>query len=148
MTDTVNREDVLARIAKGRKVTAQEIFDVAVTGVIRQGGPSVREDSGVCLYRSPYGRSCGVGQVIPDSRFKPYWEDRTVEELGRRADFPAALHSHVGLLRDIQRAHDDSVLSPTITTADAVFLGRFRVAALALAEKHRLTLPAVVTEGA
>lgn len=148
MTDTTNREDVLARIAKGRKVTAQEIFDVAVTGVIRQGGPSTREDTVACLYRGPNGRSCGVGQVIPDSRFKPAWENIKVASLIQHAAFPASLRPHAGLLSDIQGAHDISVPKPDhFVAAEAAFLRRFKVEARDLAARRGLTLPAAVTGG-
>jgi len=101
-----------------------------------------------CLYRGPNGRSCGVGQVIPDSRFKPAWEDISFVDLVERGDFPASLRPHAGLLSDIQRAHDNSVPEAAPSAAmEAAFLRRFRVEARGLAARRGLALPAAVTGG-
>ena len=54
-------------------MTKQETFDIAVRGVILQGGPSVRntESGRRCVYRGPNGRKCGVGHLISDEYYNP-----------------------------------------------------------------------------
>ena len=49
-------------------LTMQEIYDKAVSGLIKQGGPATNGHK--CLYRTASGRKCGIGQVIPDGMYK------------------------------------------------------------------------------
>lgn len=45
----------------------QELFDKAVTGILKQGGPSVDSDCmNGCVYRGPHGLRCAIGHLIED----------------------------------------------------------------------------------
>lgn len=100
----------------------QEIFDIAVGGIIAQGGPSVRPSksrfggSAVCLYRGNNDRKCAVGQLIADEDYDPAWEG-----IGISGSRPAGTGTgpddirkaagitndvQLRLARDLQRAHD------------------------------------------
>ena len=48
-------------------------FIQSTQGIIDQGGPAFKsiENEGVCAYRSPNGRKCAAGQLIPDELYDP-----------------------------------------------------------------------------
>jgi hypothetical protein len=54
------------------KLTNQQFFDNAVTGVIGQGGPSTGGDT--CLYRSPDGKKCAAGNNLLDEEYDAGFE--------------------------------------------------------------------------
>jgi len=70
-------------------MTRQEWFDTSVRGLRAQGGPSVCEVSGFCVYRGPEGRKCAIGFLIPDEKYdilmeqcSPVNSDRVAGALG------------------------------------------------------------------
>ena len=93
---------------------AQDIFDKALGGVIRQGNLAIHGAYAACSYRTPDGRACGVGQLL---------DDETAAKLDACRDdpngdssincvpvalVPIELHPHLDLLGEIQHAHDDA----------------------------------------
>ena len=47
----------------------KEIVQEAYGAVIKQGGPSMDVEG--CCYRSPTGRKCTIGHMIPDKHYVP-----------------------------------------------------------------------------
>jgi len=54
------------------KLTNQQFFDNAVTGVIGQGGPSIGGNT--CVYRAPDGKKCAAGHNILDEEYDAGFE--------------------------------------------------------------------------
>jgi len=80
-------------------MTAQEVFDIAVGGVLKQGALSA--ESGRCFYRGPNGLKCAVGQLLKD--------DEVNDELALYdMVLPDRLEPHRKLLEELQSAHDDA----------------------------------------
>lgn len=59
--------------------------------LIEQGGTSI-DDMGVCQYRGPLRRCCGVGFLIPDTEYSPDFEMLGVKQLLYHRDQPALTH--------------------------------------------------------
>lgn len=55
-------------------LTKQAIFNRALDGVVRQGGPSMNGPG--CAYRGDEGRACGIGQLIDDQYYDPAFDDK------------------------------------------------------------------------
>lgn len=55
--------------------TKQEVFDLILEGVRKQGGLSV--NGTMCAYRSNEGKRCAIGLLIPDDRYVPDMEGST-----------------------------------------------------------------------
>lgn len=53
----------------------QETFDTIVRGLAAQGGPSRLPNGVSCKYRGPNDRKCAIGMVMPNSEYKPHFED-------------------------------------------------------------------------
>ena len=91
-------------------MTPLEIATTSIQGLIDQGGPAW--SSTRCLYRTPEGRKCVVGQLIADEDYIPQMEDHTIDELidrlflGVIINFPPYFWEHIPLLRDLQTLHD------------------------------------------
>ena len=98
-------------------VPYQEIFDVAVGGVIKQGKPALSDD-GDCYYRAPDGCKCAVGQLIDDADYSPEDEGNNVSSLFKgethvrffgpsETDEEEETKNHlIFFLRAVQSAHD------------------------------------------
>jgi len=142
-TSLAPRTDKVAfreKVVRGKPVTAQEVFDVAVEGVILQGGPSVSGRS--CVYRARNGRECAAGQLIPDNLYGPEWEGCKIRLiLNNRPDTTyRSLRKHGKLLETLQELHDDSY--GTLNSAgDAAFLKAFKRRTALLARNLGLTVP-------
>lgn len=134
-------------------MTPLEIATTTIQGLINQGGPAW----GIyhCLYRTPEGRKCVVGQLISDEDYIPQMEDNTIDELfditifGATINFPPYFREHIQLLRDLQTLHDkhtESAHSPLhedyrTKSPDQIFFENFLPAARkTLMEYHNLTL--------
>lgn len=109
--------------------TAQEVFDIMVNGVIRQGGRSATPE-GSCLYVNPVNsRRCAMGQLIPAELYDPVIEgfsissfrtaQRDLDEgegskaykatraaMARIWESIPELAEHYRLVSDIQEIHD------------------------------------------
>lgn len=117
----------------------QETFDLAVCGVINQGGPSVEKAR--CRYRSTNGRRCVVGHCIPDERYRP-----DLEGLSATHDEVRSILTSLGynewLLDDLQSAHDETHSLTGVAWLDA-FVGEVQE----VAEEYGLNT-AAMTEAA
>ena len=90
-------------------MTRQEIFDkvVAHFAVQREGAAS---EDGMCMYRTPDGRKCAIGALIPDEAYNADCEGAPVSLLF--IHYPNMMQASglrsedQGLLIDLQVAHD------------------------------------------
>jgi hypothetical protein len=131
-----------AKVLRGEPVTAQDVFDVAVEGVILQGAPSiypVGDRTGQCSYRTPEGLECAAGQVWPDELYDKTVEGRSVLGLADDDVLPKPLRVHLQLLEAIQQAHDNA--SVACLWARKGFPESFAKRALRLANFYDLTVP-------
>jgi hypothetical protein len=132
--------DLLTRIKRGEPVEAQEVFDFAVGKVIEQGNPAKSEDG--CVYRDHLGQKCAFGHLIPDSLYKPSFENVTsngiINSAAKNPQYSpalaASLECHASLITGIQRAHGNN----SHYDGDN-FVTKFRHRAEAVAEEHGLT---------
>jgi hypothetical protein len=141
-------------------LTNQAIFNRALDGVVRQGGPSM--DGRGCVYRGTGGRRCAIGQLIDDQYYDPAFDDghenngggigdllalSTYEEgsaVGRRF-IDALLASGVNLddalvydlCKAIQTAHD----VPAFHTRHAAYQRGFIIQMRKVAEDYKLEMP-------
>jgi hypothetical protein len=123
----------LERVEMNLPVTAQEVFDQSVGGVIRQGRQSV-EGSGMCRYRDSQGGACAYGQCIPDSLYTPDMEGQAAHALvDVDVEIPESLVPHLDLLIALQLAHD-SEPGP----ADSIWLDTFKEKARNVANRYNL----------
>jgi hypothetical protein len=106
---------------KGR-VSIPTIIDFVEKKLLEQGKRSIGE-YGNCLYRGEDNCKCGVGHLIPDSRYNPKFDQGIVgagtlirefrDELGvvvpetHDKDFVRKVY----FLQELQRAHDDCGLT-------------------------------------
>jgi hypothetical protein len=91
-------------------ITAQEVFDTAVGGIIEQGEFARLQRSTQCrcrLYR--YGRTlkCAFGMLITDEEAAVADNRGSIDEMSEE-EFPQRLGPHRKLLRQLQTAHDDA----------------------------------------
>lgn len=116
-----------------KTMTAQEVFDTAVRGVIEQGVPSY--DGVRCLYRGPNGTKCAAGHLIPDDLYTNYMDTGPLEPVVRAI----GLSEHIKLIDALQIAHDSNFLFDTDQ-----FVPEFRREAILVAERYGLD-PSVAT---
>jgi hypothetical protein len=135
-----------AKVLRGEPVTAQEVFDVAVEGVILQGAPSIAPGVGAsdCAYRTPEGLECGVGQVWPDELYNEAMEGQSISGLFEGDALPKSLGFHLRLLKSIQRSHDDAAV--VCFGARKGFPESFAKRALGFANLYDLTTPPLLEE--
>jgi hypothetical protein len=89
--------------------TLQEVFTAVVTHLLNQGERSVAS-SGNCLYRSPDGRRCAVGAIIPDELYSPVMENSVVQANCVWSVIKPLFASPTDakyLLEELQAVHDD-----------------------------------------
>jgi hypothetical protein len=114
----------------------QEIFNRVVTHLFAQGKAAI-DAKGTCSYRAPDGCKCAVGCLLPDEHYRPSMEGEITDSNYVRAPLMAAglidsLHdsdSNIQLLRQLQRAHDEDL----ITSMPA-----FLETAIGIAERYEL----------
>ena len=135
LTPRTDKAAFREKVVRGEPVTAQEVFDVAVEGVILQGGPSVSGKS--CVYRARNGRECAAGQLIPDEIDYKLMEGNSFG--GTRCSLSATLAKHFRLVADLQCTHDEA--SSHNLKDDRGFLNDFARRVSVLARAHNLTVP-------
>lgn len=90
-------------------MTDQELYNLVIRGLLKQGGPSVENDPGAtCMYRGPNGCKCAAGQLIKDEFYAFSLEGLTshhprVEEALRHSGVEA-----YQLRLALQRLHDEA----------------------------------------
>lgn len=124
--------------ASAEEVTAQALFDRAVVGVIKQGGPSWVGGNTGCAYRDPSGRKCAFGHLIHDDDYRTTMEGKNLYHSDLHDALPEAYRKHFALLDDLQSTHDSSV---GIVGDWSGYLSSFARGARQLAERYRLTMP-------
>lgn len=87
-------------------LTAQEIFDKGVGGVLDQMGFAWNYDGEYCVYRAPDGCKCVVGHLIPEAAYDSSLEGETVED-PRVRDAAGIRKGDEELARRLQGIHDD-----------------------------------------
>lgn len=124
-------------------MNAQEIFDTAAIGVIRQGKPSL-SNMGNCAYRGKDGTKCAAGFLLSDEVYDPSmdcssddgdstdWE-ATVKRF--RSRLPDHLIEHHDLIKNLQTAHDTADYS-----CQPAFIRTFRSALHHIAVSHDLSM--------
>lgn len=120
-------------------LTKQEMFDIFVPAIIKQGRKSMRNTvSTWCAYRSHDGLKCAVGMLIPDELYTPEWERKSlssiVEELffsGPDSGDWAEADTIIGFLEQAQQCHD--------LAADCEFVSDYIRRSKELARRHNLT---------
>ena len=108
----------------------QQLFDLAVAGVLQQGKPAITE-LGSCRYRAPDGSKCAIGQLIPDEKYRKSFEDMSLDGVALTA-LGIEDRNTVIMLGDLQQAHDDAAQWPE------TFLTEFRFNVLGVASNHNL----------
>ena len=95
--------------------TAQELFDIAITQMRKQGQKSVVMDYApgyTCRYVSPEGFKCPIGALIPDAIYKTEMEEKSFDVLMHSnllpIDLQAEFQVHADLLRQLQNIHDNT----------------------------------------
>lgn len=91
-------------------LTKQEIFDIVAVHLIKQGERAMNEN-GRCLYRSPDGKRCAAGKLMPDHLYKPFFENTTFQDLPflvRRACYQGIAEDFdtETFIQELQQTHD------------------------------------------
>lgn len=90
----------------GTAPPAQLVFDVTIHLLLKQGRPSLNQNSS-CQYRGSDGLKCAAGFWIRDEDYKPSFENQSVAALDSFTMFPNGFWlEHHNLLRRLQRLHD------------------------------------------
>jgi len=127
----------------------QEIFNLSVSGVYKQGHAAVQEGTGKCLYHAPNGDKCAVGQLIPhtvDTRKIDNYNaggvgvdappvKEILKSVGVLGDNSAHNDSIVALLTSLQSAHDGA----SHHRSDSAFLNEWMEETAKVATAHNLT---------
>lgn len=144
----------------------QEIFDKAVGGIIKQGGPAARQDSdgtfmGCMYYVEDSGRRCAIGQLLTDEQQSLVEEgegvismlgDGSPDDEGEEHDYDrAGLMELLGqpnladitFLDQLQGVHD---VAARETRGDESFLHVFKQRVILFAARYELNA-AVVANG-
>ena len=124
-------------------MTRQEIFDKVVAHFAVQREAAA--EYGTCMYRTPDGRKCAIGALIPDEVYSQRLEDKSVGTL--LLEFPDIMMAS-GLsdgdswfLCDLQAVHDSNAFS------DKPFLNYFSHSMRLLADRYKLDDSSLVLLG-
>lgn len=95
--------------------TNQTAFNISVAHLRQQRAKSMGSDSeGIlfCMYRSPEGRKCAIGPLIPDHMYEPAMENSNV--FGLLGQYPQLndlwIHVDPEMLTELQYIHDWEVV--------------------------------------
>jgi hypothetical protein len=94
--------------------TLQEAFDTVCEHFADQKERALID--GDCAYRGDNGLQCGVGCLIPDSQYEPYFDNMSTPLLEVANKVPALRGLPFSFLRDVQDAHDDCEEVEYLTT--------------------------------
>lgn len=85
----------------------QQVFDAVAAHLLAQGEKSLSGDGEVCAYRGAGGLRCAVGCLIPDDRYEPDLECRTVDHRAVIDALPWEVGpGQLELLSALQAIHD------------------------------------------
>lgn len=86
--------------------TNQELFDVVAAHLSK--GVQAIDEGGSCCYRTPDGRKCAIGCLIPDERYDPSMEGKVIS-LTNPVWAATGMDSKLfTLARMLQNTHDNS----------------------------------------
>lgn len=85
----------------------QELFDLAMVGMAKQGWRKSETRSGDCRYRGPGGCKCAVGQLLTDDEAARF-EGFNVSTLKDEGKLPTRLESQFALVLSMQEEHDSA----------------------------------------
>lgn len=100
------------------KAEAQEMFNVVVEHLRKQNAKSEREAdhkycvSSICCYRSPDGKKCAIGCLIPDEEHDPKMDENAGSDIDQlikswlSVPLREKFERHVALLSELQYEHD------------------------------------------
>lgn len=119
-------------------MNAQEIFGRVYIGIIKQGGPSINPASSECLYRSPQGRKCAVGQLLLDEFYNKEMEGKTVgSPLIDNGLFSSGVtNSNLQFVKILQNIHD--VAAFEADNEDKLFVEIFKKEMQAVIKRYNL----------
>ena len=95
--------------------TAQELFDIIVAHLRAQGSKALNGNE--CCYRTPDGKKCAIGCLIPDSIYSNRMECKdflTISRLGffeNCLDLKEEIRANTDLLGGMQIIHDQHPVS-------------------------------------
>ena len=85
----------------------QAIFDTVAVHLLTQNKPSVSKMSNKCMYRSDEGLKCAIGCLIPDEKYSPAFEGRTISGHGATTMLPDVYkNADLNFLTELQHLHD------------------------------------------
>lgn len=90
-------------------MTSQQFFVDTINHLIKQG--RAMDDEGVCLYRTPEGKSCAAGRWIADDLYQPMMEGKDIQGLIDKALIPRdhILKVKLILANELQLIHDSNI---------------------------------------
>ena len=93
-----------------KDLTDQDIFDIAVNGVLKQNCQS--RIGNRCVYRGRNNTKCAVGHIILDKDYNPDMDSTTIKNTSAEAIIrnTTELHDlvlHIDLIKDLQYWHDN-----------------------------------------
>lgn len=89
------------------ETTRQEIFDHVWKHFITEENPrsTSDRDTGSCMYRGPGGRRCAAGLFIPDDKYSPRAEGRSIATVVKDLNLDWT-PEQLGIMRQMQSCHD------------------------------------------
>lgn len=130
--------------------TKQGVFNRVLRGIREQGGSAYDYRVMVCKYRTPEGRKCAAGLLIPDSKYTPYLEGSGVSTnpdvatpINNALRDAGLSRDHFALVSDLQRIHDGIAARAVVHYRgdDSAFMERYERGMRDYAERHGLRYP-------
>jgi len=130
-------------------MTNQEAFDINWNCFVVGKGKRSTAGGGICAYRGEGGCKCGIGLLIPDDKYDPFFEGVSVpngEPLNSPQGFKQRVllrvlnelgfgESQMDFLRQLQHCHDDASVND--------FHKKIELSLRELAVSFDLTVPSV-----
>lgn len=116
----------------------QTAFDIAVKGILGQGGLSMSMDGETCVYRGDDDRKCAIGHLLSDDQIATYQirPNQTVSNFpgGLLIELKAQyeLTNEIIFLEKLQNLHDDCICT------QEEFTEKFTKSANEFASFHKL----------
>lgn len=120
-------------------MTNQEVFDIIVKGLRKQGKPSLSETEGMCLYRGPSNSKCAVGLLIKDSEYTPKMEGKSLYSIMNSYSSLDRFRPNESLLEAMQKLHDTSAIN------NSLWLEHMEAGYNWVAERFNLVVPQLET---
>lgn len=91
-----------------KKLTEQDIFNIAANGLLKQGKKSMDRSS--CMYRGLNGLKCAIGMLIPDELYQDRFEGQSASDSDVMKTFnvPNTV-AFADFLNHLQGVHDEHI---------------------------------------